>query len=308
VTLRIDAVHHHDDFDGVVAAGMLVAWQSRPLATRPVTYGARGEWLQEPLVGAVAVVDFLFRPDAALWIDHHDTTFQAHGSPSDYAADEFHVWDPSAESCPAVIAQRPWFPNELRDRFREWVRWADVVDSALYESPRQALDLENPYLRFASSISRWVHEPVGAEIVRVVASGSVREVLEHSRVSRAVEAVIEDRDLVSSFALMESRLRGAAVLFDQGDIQAAYQRYLPYQRYPECSWSVAIYRAKHGFVVSVGENPWNRPLVPVHLGHLCERHGGGGRQQTAGIPAATKSEALRLAESVLTELGELGLG
>ena len=300
--MRIDLIHYHDDFDGVVAAAMLIAWQNRELSLKTISYENRLEWSKEVYKQPFAVVDFLYHPDATVWIDHHDTSFQMFGSAEKFQADKFHVWDTSATSCPRVIMERKWFQKELKERFLEWTKWADIIDSALYESSEQALDLDNPYLRFASTIPFWVYDSISSEIIHKIAEGDINEVLLHPVVEESVGLVSTQRSKVEKGAVLREVQGGNIVFMNQGHISAPYLRYLPYREYPNSLWSVGIYLAKQGFVVSVGENPWNSPGDLVHLGKLCSKFGGGGRKQTAGIPAKSLVEAEELAEVVIKEL------
>lgn len=300
--VRIDFVYHHDDFDGVVAAAMLCAWQGRTLATMPVTYSSRDSWRSTRMQPRTAVVDFLFRDDVALWIDHHDTSFGTEEQKRLFRPDAFHIWDPAAPSCPSVIIARSWFSPALRRRFALWTRWADIVDSALYESPSHAMDLRSPYLRVAASIPRWVHTNAASMVVNAIANGNVQEVLRLPQVSAAVSAVAKDRETVRRRAHHRVSASGRVAYLDQGHLRAAYDRYRAFVVAPRSQYSVAIYAAQLGWVVSVGENPWNRPAVWRNLGELCQKYGGGGRAATAGVPVDTLDDAHSIAEVLVEEL------
>ncbi len=300
--IQIDFVHHHDDFDGVVAAAMLCAWQGRPLATMPVTYTARESWLSTKMQPRTAVVDFLYRDDVALWIDHHDTSFSTEDQKRLFHPDAFHIWDRSALSCPSVIIARPWFSPALRRRFALWTRWADVVDSARYKSPAEAMDLRSPYLRVAASVPLWVHTATASGVVNAIAQGNVRDVLGLPQVSAAAAAIARDRETVRRRAHHRVSPTGRVAYLDQGHLSAAYNRYLPFVLAPSSRYAVAIYAAQPGWVVSVGENPWNRPVVRRNLGELCKQYGGGGRAATAGVPVHALSGARSLAEVLVEEL------
>jgi hypothetical protein len=300
--LVLNVVYHHDDFDGVVAAAMLCAWQQRSLETMPVTYGEVDQWLARRLPPGAAVVDFLFRPEAALWIDHHDTSFRTVTDREQFLPDAFHVWDTAALSCPSAIISRDWFPRALRQRFATWARWADVVDSARYQSPSQAMDLRSPYLRLAASVSGWVHTNQASAVIAIIAKGDVRATLRVPVVAAAGHAVAIDRETVRRRAQHGVSPSGRVARLDQGHLRAAYNRYLPFMLSPTSQFAVAIYAARQGWVVSVGENPWNRPAGGRNLGEMCRRYGGGGRLATAGVPVHDLLHARAIADELAAEL------
>src|SRR5262249_27178376 len=96
-----------------------------------------------------AVVDFRFSADPRLtwWFDHHQSAFE---TPADRAAFDADAsgrkfWDPAAKSCTRFLART------VRDKFgwdpapmQELIDWAEIIDGALFESPRMAVQLKDP--------------------------------------------------------------------------------------------------------------------------------------------------------------------
>lgn len=290
----------HRDYDGVVGAAMVLASAPGEVgALSPVQYRPGLHWTAQDIGAATAVVDFLYHPQAAVWVDHHDTTF---GNPSDRAAfrpSPFLAFDASAPSCPAVIVRLPWF--EMSRRWEGFLQWANTIDSAAYPSAKDANDLENPHILLSAVIGEARDDALLARIVRSVADREVEEVLSERGVAPIRDRVLRDEQRIRSE--LRSRLRvteGVAVL-DQSDLAIPYRRYLAFEAHPAVRYGIGLYMSGHDTIVSVGENPWG-PRGPVNLGRVCQEFGGGGRHSTAGIPAPSRGVARELADTLAVRL------
>ena len=121
---------------------------------------------------------FFFHPEAALWIDHHETTFSTEAARLAFRPDPFHVFVPQAASCPSVIAPLPWF--DRAERWQDYVYWADIIDGASSESPKQANDSQ---ILTCSSLMRLPSFPDSASLsalIRAIGLGSATEALDQS--------------------------------------------------------------------------------------------------------------------------------
>src|SRR5688572_22189187 len=137
--LPLQRLYYHHDYDGVVAAAMVTSTTRTELELTPVQYAPDLNWTEKRLAVETGIVDFLYHPEATLWIDHHATTFSSEAVRERFRPDPFHVFAPDAASCPGVIVRLPWF--ERCERWNDYVRWADIIDGAAYESPAQANNL-----------------------------------------------------------------------------------------------------------------------------------------------------------------------
>ena len=105
-----------------------------------------------------AIVDFKYSasPRITWWFDHHLSAFltpadQQHFLLEQQSGDTRHFYDPDYTSCTSFIA------HIAQTRFgfdpapvAELVRWADIVDGALYESPKAAVEMAEPMDRLCS--------------------------------------------------------------------------------------------------------------------------------------------------------------
>jgi hypothetical protein len=299
--LTLRRLYYHRDYDGVVAAAMVHASIRMELDLHPVQYGPNLDWTDHGLAPHSGVVDFLYHPDAALWVDHHVTTFSTDALRESFREDAFHVFAPAAASCPGVIVGLPWFSGGAH--WSEYVRWADVIDGATYESPSQANDLSNPHMLLSYVIAELTEPAPLAAVVRAISRGPVGDVLELDEVRGTRARVLRDDSRIRERLSKLLRVEGQVALLDQSDLVIPFRRYLAYERYPQSRYGIGLYRDKDATIVSVGENPWNEP-GPVHLGQLCREFGGGGRRATAGVPLPSVERARSLAALIAIRLNE----
>jgi hypothetical protein len=292
-------LYYHRDYDGIVAASMVQATAQARLEMVPVQYAPNLVWTERRLARGTAIVDFLFHPDADLWVDHHETTFRRESDRLAFQPDPFHTFVPTAPSCPAVIATLPWFTNTAR--WAGYIDWANIIDGAAYESAAQANDLCNPYVLISYIVAELADVDVLAALIRGIGNLVAEQVLALQEL-RAIRTKIlaTDASLRARFAEMLRRIGDVAVL-DQSEIDGPYRRYLAYERFPDVRYGIGLYRAGEHVIVSVGENPWNRG-AGIHLGDLCKEFGGGGRRSTAGVPVASVDAARQLASVIVDRL------
>lgn len=299
---ELHALYYHRDYDGLVAAAMVYATTTESaLALHSVQYKAGLDWPRQSLGPAFGIVDFLFHPAAALWVDHHSTTFASDTERASFRPDAFHIFEPDAPSCPGVIVEQPWFARE--PHWEEYVKWANVIDDAAYDSPAQANDLTNPHILLSHMIGETADDERLASIVRAIPRMAAQKVVKLGELVSIREKVLLDAAWMRANLGRLLALRGQVAMLDQASLHTPYRRYLPYERYPESRYGVGLYRSEDGVIVSVGENPWSTP-GPVHLGELSREFGGGGRRSTAGIPTHSVEQARELAEMLVDRLND----
>jgi hypothetical protein len=292
---------YHRDYDGVVAAAMVQATTPTVLDLVPVQYTPNLNWTERSLPPNTGIVDFLYHPDATLWLDHHATTFPSEAAHLSFRPDPFHVFTPDAASCPGVIVGLPWF--EGGEHWDDYVHWADIIDGAAYTSPAQANDLANPHILLSHVIADLIDPDSLAIVIRAIPGKSAAEVLELPDLQSSRARLLRDDVLIRQLLATLLRVKGGVTVLDQSDLALPYQRYLAYERHPATRYGIGLYRSGDAIIVSVGENPWNE-RGPVHLGELCREFGGGGRRATAGVPMLSVEAARELAMRLADRLNE----
>ncbi|MGH9762424.1 MAG: hypothetical protein ACREDR_21070 [Blastocatellia bacterium] len=303
----VRSVYYHRDFDGVVSAAMVLSIADSQPELHPVDYHLRSGWPLARLTRPAAVADFLFHPDATVWVDHHADPFAlpAWRDKADHNA--LYVWEVHSPSCPPLIARTFRFSRRLRRHFAPYIHWSSIIDSALYESAEQAADLNNPFLLISEILALPNTDPVANIIALEIAHRDVYGVLAHPTVGSLAHDVVQAQTLLRKELLSHVSYDGLVAFLDQSFVDSRFLRYYPYLIYPDAAYVVGIYRHHGAFTVSVGANPWkSQPYFNVGL--LCRRHGGGGRKNVGGVPASTADQAKELAESITAELHGLAEG
>ena len=74
------------------------------------------------------------------------------------------------------------------------------------------------------------------------------------------------------------------IFFDlSNDELEGYNKFIPYELYPEANYSVSLLRTPKRMKISVGWNPWSRKTRTHNLAKICEHYGGGGHPVVAAI-------------------------
>lgn len=307
--------YHGHCFDGAISAAVLTEAVHRELGQDATcAYLPRAYVDPRPLpahgFSASAVVDFRWTPDPALawWFDHHETSFS--DGPDGYAQRaEYEIrkgerpgrfaCDPSAPSCAGLIARALGVAGP---QWEELVHWADLCDTASYESADQALDTDLPALRVRLYLK---HARPGEQSSVIAAlraeglGGCAREIAATERF-----AAMRRRQLqADSDAEKACELRGSVAFADGAGGRHGFSRYAPYRRFPEALFSVQTWSGPEKFGVSLGANPWARGKAPgIDLSAVASRHGGGGHRDAAGLSKDTLVECRAAALACLQEI------
>jgi hypothetical protein len=298
---------HVPCFDGIASAVLAMDYLGgrgggAPATLRPQDHAARRRWLETPLPGDAAVVDFPYHPDARFWADHHETAFLSAAAEASFrrrsSADV--AYDPEADSCAGLL----W--RHLRDAFghrnpayEELVRWADKIDAARYEFVDEALDAPSPALAIAATLEDSAAEQYSVDLVRALRRGSLEEVARSPEVSRRLAQA--KRLQAAGFERMKEsvRLRDGIVVFDLETSGVIVNRYSPYRIFPDADYSIGILRRPDGAKITAMRNPW-KDFESVPLGRILRGYGGGGHQRVGSL-YLTRAEAHR-AGAILEEI------
>lgn len=282
-------IYYHRDFDGMCAGAILARILrdrgESDVALRHVNYDQRREWENFAEGERFAIVDFHYHPRADYWFDHHPTTFLSDELRAAYEPSERHRWDENSPSCPPMIlshAKEHW-GYEAPKRFDEMAVWSDIVDAAQFTSVEQAIFGDDPALRLMRSLTvaptpDWVDELAGALVDK-----SLTEVANRGDVEKAHQRASRNRDrALEQFPPTVEWKKDGVIFYDASSNKIRRERFAPFYHHPEVVYSVGVIPTRSGFHVTCGENPWNKPERPVHVGEMMERYGGGGHRAVGG--------------------------
>jgi hypothetical protein len=316
--VRLRVCFHDSCFDGAASAGLFTRfYRQRVRADAEIVY--RGLTHQP---GGVpfppdtfdgdenAVVDFRYSPDPKLtwWFDHHVSAFvraedEAHFR-ADGSAKKF--FDPTAKSCARFLArtcaERFGFDLAPVD---DLVRWAEIVDGALFDSPAQAVALAEPALRIMTWLENNAEAPLTERLIaRFAEARPLAEIAAEPWIAEPLGPILERHARAVDVVKARARYASGVVFFDVSDDGlTAYNKFIPYFLYPDARFVVGVSRSPTRVKISVGTNPWlARP--PVSIAKICERYGGGGHPVVgaASFGAAEIERARAAAQEIVEEL------
>ncbi len=317
--MNLEVLYHGNCFDGCASAALL----SRFLRERgggkvagvryvALTHGQGSPFGPDAFSGDLnACVDFRFSPSPKLhwWFDHHASAFP---TPEDRAAFERDssgqkFWDPKAPSCTGFIART------LEARFGwkarglgELVRWAEVIDAAAFESPRQAVELAEPALRIMTLLEATRDPAVPTRIIEAMADGlPLAEIVATPWAAEPLAPILARHRQAIEVVGGLARLERGVVTYDlsSAGIESA-NKFLSYFLFPQAAYTVVVSRDAKRSKVSVGSNPWSRPPRAHDISKLCERYGGGGHPVVGAVslPPDRLEDARRVAAEIAATL------
>jgi hypothetical protein len=257
-----------------------------------------------------AIVDFKYCSDPRLtwWFDHHQSAFLNAGDAEHYRRDTSgrKLYDPSYKSCTSFIA------DVAHDRFGfhaddldDLVHWSKIIDGAQYPDAKTAVELGAPAMKLtlvieAAKGSDIIHKIIGwmqrRQLADLVNEPEIQELYKplYERHLRSIELIGK-----------QARLEDSVVFFDlaEYDIEG-YNKFIPYNLFPQSTYTVSVSKSSFRTKISVGSNPWT-PVEPKHnLATICERYGGGGHARVGAISLAPGDlqEARKIAKDIVEEL------
>jgi len=260
-----------------------------------------------------AIVDFKYSPNPKLtwWFDHHQSAFLTPGDAEHFRVTPapHHFYDPTYKSCTKFISHvaREKFGFQAPD-LDELVRWADIIDGAQYENADQAVALQLPATQLVLVIEGAKGSDIIHHIIREMTHRRLEEIAADPKVRALFEPLYAQHLASIDIIRKRSRLVGNAVFFDLvEDGLEGYNKFIPYQLFPQSIYTVSVLIASFRTKVSVGSNPW-APKEPAHnLASICERYGGGGHPRVGAI-SFERGEVARAREVAAEIVAELSNG
>jgi hypothetical protein len=254
-----------------------------------------------------AVVDFRYTtsPRLSWYFDHHVSGIGGEAERAHFEADESgkKFFDPQYGSCCKLVADvaRERFGLELPD-LADMVAWADVIDAARFESAAVAVQLREPALQLMTVIETHGDDAfLVPRIERLAAGASLAELAAEPEVQSLFAPLYEEHRRNYDAIAADARCEDGVVYFDLvGSGRDRYNKFIPYELFPEARYCVAVTASAARAKVSVGSNPW-APVPRTHdIASLCERYGGGGHPVVGAVSLAP--DAVQRAREIALEI------
>ena len=255
-----------------------------------------------------AIVDFKYSssPKITWWFDHHESAFLTPQDAEHFEQDESNrkFYDPDFKSCTsflAMIAQTRFGfdPTSVA----ELVHWTDIIDGALYEDARTAVEMKAPAMKLTMAIESATDASFGQKLIPMLAARPLQAIIDDPLVASVLPPLLERHQ--RSIAILDERTesKDGTLFFDVTDQDLdGYNKFVPYYLHPESIYSVGLSKSHFRVKVSVGSNPWAPSEPTVNLARVCERYGGGGHARVGAISFdVTQHDAARKAAAEIVE-------
>ena len=315
--MRVRVLHHDHCFDGAASAAFVTRFlESKFYPDAEFQYTGlahRADQLFEDSLfdGDInVIVDFKYATHQNLtwWFDHHQSAFLSTADAEHFRSDTSgrKMFDPSFRSCTKFISHIAETHFGYRaPELDNLVHWADIVDGALYENAKAAVEMHEPAMKLTLVIEGVQGHTLVEKIIRAMQR-------------QPLEAIIADPEVESEYnRLRENHLRNIEVIHKTGHCDRGviyfdlvdygiegYNKFIPYYLFPDSAYTVSVSTSTFRTKVSVGSNPWVREPLRHNLATICERYGGGGHPKVGAIsfPKGAIADARRAAEEIREEL------
>jgi hypothetical protein len=315
--MKVRVLYHDHCFDGAAAAAYITRFLQQTFHPDAEFFytglAHRADQLFEDSLfdGDVnAIVDFKYatHPNLTWWFDHHQSAFLSAEDAEHFRRDRSgrKLFDPSYRSCTKFISAVVGREYDFQaPDLEELVTWADIVDGALYESAKAAVEMEAPAMKLTLVIEGSQGSQLVKKIIGAMQHESLSTIIAEPEIRATYESLYETHlrniDLIRS----EGTCQDGVIFFDLVDYGIeGYNKFIPYYLFPDSTYTVSVLTSTFRTKVSVGSNPWVREPLRHNLATICERYGGGGHAKVGAIsfPRNAVEEARKAAAEIREEL------
>ncbi len=255
-----------------------------------------------------AIVDFKYSssPEITWWFDHHESAFLSPADAAHFEQDQSNrkFYDPAFRSCTKFIAMI------AKERFgfdegpvAELVKWADIVDGAMYDDAKSAVEMKAPAMKLTMAIEAATDRDFVKKLIALLAYKPLASLLDEPFVAAVLPPLLERHERSVGILRQRTEEKDGTIFFDITDLDLeGYNKFIPYYLHPDSIYSIGLSKSSFRVKVSVGSNPWSKREPTVNLAKVCERYGGGGHARVGAISFdVSQSEAAHKAATEIVE-------
>lgn len=313
-TLKI--FFHDNCFDGTASAAVFSDFYVKHIdGNVDIAYQGVQHSNRDPFLGLTvdgddnACVDFRYDERMSWWFDHHQSAFQPPERRAHFEADSSgqKFFDPNALSCTKFLAEilTERYGYQVPDRLEEVIKWADIIDSANFDSPRDAVTLDQPATQLMTWIRYNKNPALTHRYIRELKGKSLSELAREPWMLRSLDNHIEQHHTIMELIRQRAEFKDGVVYADLADDGApGYNSFISYFLFPDARYTVGLV-CSDGYVrISVGYNRWSARERLHNIAAICERFGGGGHSFVGGIslPAHNLERGRQIASTIRHEL------
>lgn len=313
--MKMRVLYHGNCFDGVTSAAVFTKFyqavinpNSNGIEYVPMVHRPNNAFDYEALSndGENAIVDFKYCADERVtwWFDHHQSAFLSEADKEHFLQDKTgkKFLDTESKSCCELVARiaKEKFGFE-DDSLEELVKWAHIIDGALYESASQCVELREPALKLMQVIEMERDSKFIEKIIKDLMAKKIEEVVADEQVQERLKPILEEHWRTIEIIKKKAVYSRGVVSFDLVDEGIeVYNKFIPYYLYPQTTYNVGIVRSSSRTKISVGSNPWAPRPRRHNIAEICERYGGGGHAVVGAVSLA--SEDVELGRKYMQEI------
>jgi len=322
--LKVRVFYHDKCFDGACSASLFSRFH-RECIERNADYSYHGLvhragalFNEADFTGdANAIVDFKYSssPRITWWFDHHLSAFLTPQDHQQYlqgiADGSFAMrrfYDPAYTSCTSFLAHVASTKFSFdASPVSELVKWADIVDGALYESADSAVEMPAAAMKLTLIIESTQDPEFIPRLIPLLTEESLDDVLREPFVAKLLPPLLEKHQEAIKLIRDRSECIDGTIYFDITDHQLeGYNKFIPYYLHPQAVYSIGLSKSSFRTKVAVGSNPWTkvRGEDMMNLATICERYGGGGHARVGAVSFQPdrSEEARKAAHEIVAEL------
>lgn len=318
--MNCKVLFHDSCFDGAASAAVFSRFYKTKihadaeLSYEGLSHKAGGEGIDAKVFTGDenAIVDFRYSqsPKLTWWFDHHQSAFQQPGDAehfeSDHSGKKFH--DPTRKSCTKYIADvtAKQFGFDASG-LSELIHWGELIDGAQFESPRQAVELQEPALKLMTVLEANRDPKFIPRIIEAMQTESLSAIAARPEVQAAFAPLMEKHRKAIEVVGGKAKLERGVVFFDVADEGLeSINKFISYYLYPDARYTVWVGAGAQRAKISIGSNPWRPELRRHDLSKIAERYGGGGHPvvAAASFKPGDVAKARQAAAEILSELRE----
>ncbi len=313
--MKVVIATHGHCFDGLASAVMFTRIRQALDGDQPTFeyrgcgYGVGQQRPDDQLLSGDenAILDYRFStsPKLSWFFDHHRTAFSTSAERQlfeERAGSGRFFYDAECSSCTRLLERVGRDQFGFSDsRLDELVRWADIIDTASFDSPEQAIDRSDPIQRLVSVVEHYGDDRFLARIVPKLLDRPLVEVARLKEIEDRYRPLGKRHGRFVERVKAHAQVMGRVVFVDLTDeVQQTIGKFVTYALYPQCMYSVVVGLMKNGVKISVGFNPWANRKLDADISAICARHGGGGHPVVGGI--SFKKDDLERARGIAREI------
>jgi hypothetical protein len=255
-----------------------------------------------------AIVDFKYSssPEITWWFDHHESAFLSSADAAHFEQDQSNrkFYDPAFKSCTsfiAMIAKERFGFDEMP--VAELVKWADIVDGAMYEDAKSAVEMKAPAMKLTMAIEAASDRDFVKKLIALLAYKPLASLLDEPFVAAVLPPLLDRHERSVGILRQRTEEKDGTIFFDITDLELeGYNKFIPYYLHPDSIYSIGLSKSSFRVKVSVGSNPWSKREPTVNLAKVCERYGGGGHARVGAISFdVSQSEAAHKAATEIVQ-------